>query len=108
MLVPDVLNIGALDDGREGCIRSIWRQAGRYHFASLQDRNPVVAVRHNGYAVALIDILHDIATEDEVKAVTGESLMQKRKEIIAVQDKLETRRMKLLEELAKRGMVVDF
>lgn len=100
------MNLGAED--KATCLKALWRQARRYHLASLQDKNPVIAARHNGYAVALIDAARDLGTEDEFKAATGESLLKMRNEIIAVQDKIESEAFKLLDRLKGAGFKLPF
>lgn len=100
----DVLGLSGAE--KNECIMALWRGASRFHFASLQDKNPVVAARHNGYAVALIDALRDIASEEEVRKVTGESARKLRSQIIAIQDKLEGEAIELLEMLKKRGISI--
>jgi hypothetical protein len=88
---------------KKECITAIIRQAQRFHFASQQDANPIIAARHNGYAVALMDAIRDIATEEEVKAVTGISALKLRTEVLAFQDKIEGAALKLLEQLKAKG-----
>jgi hypothetical protein len=78
-----------MTDAEARIVKAIWRQANRYDYASRQDRSVLVAARHNGYAVALIDSLRDNFTEDQVKKVTGESLKEKRASILAQQDVLD-------------------
>ena len=91
---------------KDHCIKVLLRGAQRFHFASLQDRNPIVAARHNGYAVALIDALRDIATENEVKSAHGLSLRALRGEILGVQDKIETEAFKIYVQLRKAGVEI--
>lgn len=91
---------------KDHCITALLRGARRYHIASLQDNNPIIAARHNGYAVALIDALRDIATEEEVKQVENISLRKLRGEILAVQDKIEGAAMKIYTQLVEAGMKI--
>jgi len=95
------------DEDKARCIRTLWRAASRYHYASKQDANPVVAARHNGYAVALADALFDIASEDEVRRVTGESIAKMRRDILDFQDKIEASTLKAFSELRKKGVRID-
>ena len=99
---------GVSDIGQDDCKKAIFSQARRYHFASLQDRNPVVAIRHNGYAVGLIGLLKDISDEAEVKELTGESLRQLWLEATTFQDRMEAGAFKALDELQKRGVKLPF
>ena len=108
MLVSEHIGLEGIGNEKRDYIWALWRQANRYHYASLQDRDPVVAMRHNGYAVALIDALRDLAGEEEIKTVTGESAQKKRQEIIAVQDRMETVALTLLNELKKKGLSLNF
>jgi len=87
MLVGEDTTLDGVE--QDACIKALWRQAKRYHEASLQDRNPLIAARHNGYAAALMDVLFDIATEEEAKRLTGESLRAFRQEVLAHQDRFE-------------------
>lgn len=96
------------DEKRTDAIKALVRAASRYHFASLQDKHPVVAARHNAYAISAIDLLHEISDEEEVMKVTGLSLRKLRKDIIAVQDKLEMAAFKVVEELRKKGIKLPF
>ena len=87
-------------------IHSLWRQAERYDYASRQDKSLLVAARHNGYAVALIDALRDNFTEAEVKEVTGNSLREKRSEILEQQDKLDYLFIRMEEQFKEMGMAL--
>lgn len=91
---------------KSGCIQTLLRGASRFHVASLQDLNPIIAARHNGYAVALVDALTDIATEEEVFQVSGVSLRKLRKEILSAQDKIEAVAFKIYAELQKKGIEI--
>lgn len=96
------------DVDRGACARELVRQAKRYHYASKQDMNPVVATRHNGYAVALIDSALTLFPDEEAKRYTGEDVRALRSEIIAAQDKFEAMAFKLLEESKKQGIKFAF
>lgn len=102
MLLPELSDVRKND-----CIKALWRGAWRYHYASLQDKNPVVAARHNGYAVALTDALREIASEEEVKEATGGSLKKLHQEAIAFQDKIEESAIQLLKEIEKKGIHIN-
>lgn len=93
---------------RRKAIRDLLRGAQRYHFASLQDKHPVVAARHNAYAVALVDALWSISSDEEVKKVSGVSLSKLRGEILAQQDKLEDTAFKIVNELMAKGVKLPF
>lgn len=88
------------------CIEYLWRGARRFHIASLQDQNPIVAARHNGYAVALVDALRDVSTEEEVRRVTHGSLKRLREGILRMQDRIEGQAMKIYVQLRKAGVKI--
>lgn len=90
----------------EEMIRNAVRQARRYHQASLQDQNPIVASRHNAYAVALIDAVRDVSDDDEVLALTGESLSGLRRDILEFQDKIEAVAFRILKDLKSKGIAI--
>ena len=92
----------------KSCLKSLLRSARRYHFASMQDKNPVVAARHNGYAVALIDAVVDIAPPEVVKSATGEDARKLRAEILAVQDAMESKVMDIVKSLEAKGIKLPF
>jgi hypothetical protein len=92
---------------KAGCILTLLRGAARFHAASLQDANPIIAARHNGYAVALIDALADLATEEEVRQVAEMvSLRALRQEILRAQDKIEAFAFKIYADLKKKGVEI--
>lgn len=107
MIVLENDGLYDLDEfSREDALRTILRGAQRYHYASLQDRNPFVASRHNAYAVALVDALWDASSEEEVSRLEPVSLRVFRRKILSTQDTLEKKAFSLLEELKRRGVPV--
>lgn len=104
MIVSEQATFGSLD--LESTIKGLYRQALRYHLASTQDSNFWVASRHNGYAVALVDALHGVMTEEEFRARTGRSLRDFRNEVLAMQDKIDGRALEIQEVMKKRGIKV--
>lgn len=74
------------------------RAVRRFHFATKQDSHPVVAFLHNAYSVAIMDILRDLATDDEIRRMTGEDMPKLRREVLGEQDKLQ----KKAEDLARK------
>jgi hypothetical protein len=96
------------DYKNDECLKGLWRQATRYHYASLQDKNPIVAMRHNGYAVGIIGVLKDISDEAEVKRLTGGSLKSLWLGATAFQDKTESEMFKIAKELKRRGIPIPF
>lgn len=91
------------DDG----IRHIVGAVQRYHYASLQDKNPVVAARHNGYAVALAELLLDLAPPADVKRATGIDPQRLKWDAVALQDKHENLVFRIIEKLQKRGITLE-
>ena len=70
-------------------IQTIFRQAKRFQFAAEQDANPVIAFLHNSYSVALLDILNDISTVNEIDEVVKEDFVELRKRTLLFQNKLQ-------------------
>jgi len=70
-------------------MRHMSRAAQRYQFAATQDKHPAVAFLHNAYAVAIMDSLRDLASDEFVMRTTGENPATLRSEARKFQDKLE-------------------
>lgn len=85
----------AEEGSREDLVGALVRQAQRYHYASLQDLNLVVAARHNAYASGIIGTLSEQTTEEEVMKISDISLKALRDDIYALQDKLEGKAFEL-------------
>jgi hypothetical protein len=77
-------------------VRALARQAERYHYASLQDQNLVVAARHNAYASGILGVLTEESTEAEVLEVAGINLKDLRRDVYKMQDILEGKAFKQL------------
>lgn len=75
----------------------------RFHYASLQDKNPVISARHNGYAYVIIENLPMLVTAERIKEVTGVDFHTLKQEVLALQNKYEQLVFKLLEKLRARG-----
>jgi uncharacterized protein with PhoU and TrkA domain len=56
---------------RRDVVRILARQAARWHRASVQDNEPVVAALHADYAVGYALALRQVATDEEIKDVVG-------------------------------------
>ena len=78
-------NYAALPKNRY--LTSLVRQAYRWHVASLQDANPVIAMLHSNYAMGYVGALHSLDTEAGVKLATGIDLPTLEREVAAQQDK---------------------
>jgi len=88
-------------------IERMMRAIQRFHYASAQDANPIIAARHNGYAIALIGVLRDLASDEEIKKATGEDARLLHREIMAVQDQHEGMAFKALAALKAKGIDVE-
>lgn len=91
---------------RDEAIRTLVRQGLRYHYASLQDRDLLVAARHNAYAVALLDGARQFATDAEIERATGKNPRDLWKEISAAQDRIEGRAFKAIAVMKEKGIPV--
>lgn len=85
-------------------IERMTRAAQRYHFASLQDRHPIIGFLHNAYAVAIMDVLRDLATDEEIERETGLKMRSFRSEVHAEQDRLQRLGIELAQALKSRGL----
>jgi len=72
---------------RQRYLSSLVRQAYRWHVASLQDANPVIAMLHSNYAMGYVGALRSLDTEAGVKLATGIDLPTLEREVAAQQDK---------------------
>lgn len=68
-------------------IHALIRQVYRWHVASTQDENSMIAMLHSNYAVGYIGALRSIASEAQIQALTGLNLYKLEKEVAAQQDK---------------------
>ena len=68
-------------------LSSLVRQAYRWHVASLQDANPVIAMLHSNYAMGYVGALRSLETEANIKSATGVDLPTLEREVAAQQDK---------------------
>ena len=102
MIVQEDATFGVIDV--EQAIKGLYRQALRYHIASYQDANILIAARHNGYAASLTEALHNSLSEEEFQKRTGKSLKAFRTEVLEMQDELEGKLFKIMEECCRRGV----
>lgn len=91
----------------DDAIRHLINAAKRYHYASLQDKNPVISGRHNAYAVAIIHQVSSLASGDRIKAASGQDIRALRWEIVAAQDAQEQLVFKVLEKLKAKGIDIS-
>ena len=66
-------------------IQKLVRQAARWSMAAMQDKSPVVEVVHANYGVGFLNVLLDIATEDQIKSATNIDVEKFKKEITKIQ-----------------------
>lgn len=80
------------------------RAARRFHFAAAQDTHPVVAFLHNSYSVAIMDMLRELATDDEVLRATGTDSRAMRGEMLALQDRLQATGERMAKQSGLAGL----
>jgi len=68
-------------------INALIRQVYRWHIASTQDNNPVIALLHSNYAVGYLGALRSISTDNEIKKITNLDINLLEKEATMQQDK---------------------
>jgi hypothetical protein len=76
------------DDGdfKKQSLKTLVRQATRWSVASVQDKNPVIAVLHANYGAGYLWALKDIATDSEIEQATDIDVLKFRDEITKIQD----------------------
>lgn len=84
------------EGSREELVVALVRQAQRYHYASLQDQNLIVAARHNAYASGILGVVTEQSSDEEIQRLMNVSLKDLRRDVYAAQDKLEGMAFKLL------------
>ena len=67
-------------------IQTLMRQAGRYGVAAEQDENILIRVLHAYYAAGYTLAVKDIATADEIEAVTGIDFKEWERKVQGIQD----------------------
>lgn len=72
---------------KEEVINALTRQAYRWYIASTQDQHPLIKNLHINYAVGYISALRDVASEDEIREITGLDTTVFAKQAIREQDK---------------------
>lgn len=75
-----------LDARARATIRALFRQTVRWATAAKQDREPLVAVLHANYGVAYALALRQVASDAEIRAVTGHDGKALEDRVVAVQD----------------------
>lgn len=72
---------------RERLIKQLVRQTSRWSVASEQDESPLISLLHANYGVAYASIMRDIATDDEIKSISGIDIRDFQQKISDIQDK---------------------
>ena len=67
-------------------IKTLLRQVARWAVAAEGDTDPMIAVLHANYAAGYLWALNDIATTEEIEAVSGINYLEFRDKITEVQD----------------------
>jgi len=67
-------------------IHKLSRQAARWAVAAQQDKSPLIAILHANYAAGYLWALKDIATDSDIKRVTGIDLNTFENEIVTIQE----------------------
>ncbi len=67
-------------------IRIQVRQVRRWLLAAQQDRDPGIRFLHASYAVGNLDILRQVASDEEIRRASGENAAALLKEASAIQD----------------------
>lgn len=67
-------------------LKKIARQATRWLRASEQDRDPGIRFLHASYGISAVDLLEQLATDEEVEATTGVKVLQVKERLAELQD----------------------
>ncbi len=67
-------------------IKTLMRQAIRWSVASEQDENPLIRILHANYGMAYIMAVRQVASDAEVRRITGEDPREIEREISKLQD----------------------
>lgn len=75
-------------------IRIAIRQIKRWSFASIQDKNPGIALLHANYAVGDLSMLREMVNDNKIKKATGIDPFKLHLQTINLQDKAQTKLLK--------------
>jgi len=84
-------------------IRLLVRQAARWSTAAQQDQSPLIAALHANYGYSFVSALRQVASDVDVKAVTGVDAAAFEDEIARVQDAAAQRLVAACPALAPPG-----
>jgi len=76
-------------------IQKLVRQASRWSMAATQDKSPVIESIHANYGMGFLNVLLDIATEEQIKSATNIDVEKFKAEIIRIQKISNLKLMKL-------------
>ena len=79
-MIPKISN-------KDNLIKNLIRQTARWSVASSQDESPLVSLLHSNYGVAYVSIVRDIATDKEIKDLTGLDIIEFQRKVSEIQDK---------------------
>ena len=88
------------DDG----VRYLVRAIQRFHYATKQDVNPLVAGLHNAYSYALMNALLELTGNGKIKELTGVDPEELKQEILHLRDKHEGVMIALLRKMQEKGL----
>ncbi len=78
-------------------IARMGRQIQRWTRAAIQDADPGVKFLHASYAVSVLDMLRQLAADDEIRRVTGIQVLALQESLAGLQDQAQA------ELLGRRG-----
>ena len=84
-----------MNSHKNDTIKTLMRQSARWVMASNQDRNPIIALQHANLGVGYLSALRDIATDEEIEAVSGVNVQKFKSEIIKEQSAITKHVIKL-------------
>ena len=69
-----------------GALALLIRQLLRWRLAAKQDQDAGVRFLHASYGIATVDALRQVATDQQIRAVTGQDLTAVHAELTEIQD----------------------
>lgn len=69
-----------------GALALLIRQLLRWRLAAKQDLDPGVRFLHASYGIAYVDALRQVATDQQIRTVTGQDLTAVHSELTEIQD----------------------
>jgi hypothetical protein len=76
-------------------IRTLIRQALRWQKAAHQDQDVWVKMLHANYLLNTIDMIREIAGDEEVRNLTGVNMLELRSDAVKLQDSAQDKLVKL-------------